>query len=367
MTRARDTADIVQDVSVELALKANYSLPVNTRSGTTYTFALADDSLLTVATSASAQTFTIPPQSSVAWTANDILRVVNYGAGALTIVGGSGVTVTNTATTIAQYQSAAAIRTAENAWTLLPFFGSRFDVDYLVVAGGAGGGQTQGGGGGAGGLRSTISATGGGGSVESKKSITPGSAFTVTVGAGGGAGANGSNSVFSDITSTGGGAGASNLNNGASGGCGGGAGGDGGSRTGGSGTANQGFAGGNSVNTSGGGGGGSGAVGVTGTGGSNALGGVGVSNNITGSSVTYAAGGIGDRTITPENGAANTGNGGAGINGAGTAGSGGSGIVVIKFPDSISITVGGGLTSTNSTSGGFKIYTFTAGTGTVTF
>jgi hypothetical protein len=31
------------------------------------------------------------------------------------------------------------------------------------------------------------------------------------------------------------------------------------------------------------------------------------------------------------------------------------------------LTVGGGLTSSNTSGGGFKIYTFTAGTGTVTF
>jgi hypothetical protein len=31
------------------------------------------------------------------------------------------------------------------------------------------------------------------------------------------------------------------------------------------------------------------------------------------------------------------------------------------------LTVSGGLTSTNTSSGGYKIYTITAGTGTVTF
>ncbi len=40
---------------------------------------------------------------------------------------------------------------------------------------------------------------------------------------------------------------------------------------------------------------------------------------------------------------------------------------LLKFPDSYSLSVGGGLTSSNTSSGGFKIYTFTAGTGTVTF
>jgi hypothetical protein len=46
-------------------------------------------------------------------------------------------------------------------------------------------------------------------------------------------------------------------------------------------------------------------------------------------------------------------------------GNGGSGVVILKFSDSKTITVGGGLTQTNTTSGGFKIYTFTGGTGNV--
>jgi hypothetical protein len=81
--------------------------------------------------------------------------------------------------------------------------------DYLVVAGGGGGGGSStvatlssAGGGGAGGLRSTVTATGGGGALESALSVTSGTAYTVTVGAGGAGtstaavGVNGSNSVL---------------------------------------------------------------------------------------------------------------------------------------------------------------------------
>jgi hypothetical protein len=40
----------------------------------------------------------------------------------------------------------------------------------------------------------------------------------------------------------------------------------------------------------------------------------------------------------------------------------------LRYPDSLPnlTTIGGGLTSTLTTTGGYKIYTFTAGTGTVT-
>jgi hypothetical protein len=40
--------------------------------------------------------------------------------------------------------------------------------------------------------------------------------------------------------------------------------------------------------------------------------------------------------------------------------------VVLKFADTLSVTLSG-LTSTNASAGGFKVYQITAGTGTVTF
>jgi hypothetical protein len=55
----------------------------------------------------------------------------------------------------------------------------------LVVAGGAGGGSDAGGGGGAGGFRCTVDNTGGGGALESALSLTSGTSYTVTIGAGG--------------------------------------------------------------------------------------------------------------------------------------------------------------------------------------
>jgi hypothetical protein len=41
--------------------------------------------------------------------------------------------------------------------------------------------------------------------------------------------------------------------------------------------------------------------------------------------------------------------------------------VILKYPDSKTLTIGGGLTASTTSSGGFKITTFTAGTGTVNF
>jgi hypothetical protein len=49
-------------------------------------------------------------------------------------------------------------------------------------------------------------------------------------------------------------------------------------------------------------------------------------------------------------------------------GGGGSGIVILKYPDAYTITIGAGLTgSTAAPSNGFKVSTFTAGTGNVSW
>lgn len=249
-------------------------------------------------------------------------------------------------------------------------------ADYLVVAGGGGGAGSYGGGGGAGGLRSTVTATGGGGSLESALSLTASTSYTVTIGAGGAAGpttspyegTNGSNSIFSTVTSTGGGLGGGGTSaggdrNGATGGSGGGggAGESSGTSSGGAGTANQGYAGTAGLKNLnyrvGGSGGGAGGVGGTSNSSTGATtGGAGVSVSITGSSLGYAGGGggasqggagantassgggagcklgsnIGNGTNVGMFGTANTGGGGGG--GPSAGGAGGSGIVIVRYP-----------------------------------
>ncbi len=249
------------------------------------------------------------------------------------------------------------------------------DVEYLVVGGGgAGGSNDYGGGGGAGGYRAgTLS--------------TPLNAeLVITIGAGGagnsptsGPGASGSGnfgtrSVFHTITANGGGGGGGQkYRNGHSGGSGGGSAGLRAINPGGIGnilylSTPEGYAGGTRTTNlqAPGGGGSAGAGTVNGTGGS------GTANSISGSSITYAVGGNGIGDISTNGGEVagtnNRGNGGGGFLGIGpTSGAGGSGIVILKFLDSRSLSVGAGLTSTNTTSGGYKIYTFTAGTGMVVF
>ena len=122
--------------------------------------------------------------------------------------------------------------------------------------------------------------------------------------------------------------------------------------------------------------------------------------SITGSSVTYAGGGggggasdnakpggpggtggggnggktnyHGGSQVQATSGTVNLGAGGGGAGGqTGTpplnSGAGGSGVVIIRYPNTVTITVGAGLTSSTTTDGSDKITTFTAGSDTVSF
>jgi len=296
------------------------------------------------------------------------------------------------------------VTTDENVWTNIAKGQSdninedTFVIDFLVVAGGGGsGGNTSGywgSGAGAGGLRSSVAATGGGASIESSIYATNATTYTVTVGAGGAAQAKGSNSVFHTITSDGGGRGMTTKGGGNSeyntyidGGSGSGGGTYLMHLTGCSGIPGQGFNGGEAhTGASAGGGGGAGAVGnnhILETGG---IGGAGASNSITGASVTYAGGGGGGGWTGPAAGGAGGGGAGGGNNTVGVAGTansgggggggsdraggaGGSGIVIIKYPDTKKlVNDDGGLTFSTSTSvTDYKVTTFTAGTGSISF
>jgi hypothetical protein len=103
----------------------------NNQTGTTYTFVLADTAKVTTSNNASAVTFTIPTQSSVAWATGASLQVKNLGAGAITFAGGAGVTVTNTITTISQYSEATLVRTGLDTWTVISPVGTPSAVTTL--------------------------------------------------------------------------------------------------------------------------------------------------------------------------------------------------------------------------------------------
>jgi len=98
------------------------NLSLNAQTGTTYTFVLADNGKLVTASNASAQTYTIPLNSSVAYATGAQINIIQIGAGQVTIQGTGGVTVASTGATAtapklrAQYSSATLIKVATDTW-----------------------------------------------------------------------------------------------------------------------------------------------------------------------------------------------------------------------------------------------------------
>jgi len=97
---------------------------LNTQTGTTYTPVTADTyQVLITMNNASANTFKIPTNATTAYPVGTVLTVMNIGAGLCTISAvTSGTTTVLSAgavaasPTVAQYKSAACIKTATDTW-----------------------------------------------------------------------------------------------------------------------------------------------------------------------------------------------------------------------------------------------------------
>lgn len=105
----------------------NSSRAINAQTGTTYTFVLADGSgagtnPLVTASNASAQTYTVPPNSSVAFPVGTQIDIIQQGAGKVTLAQGSGVTINSASSNkaiAAQFIGVSLIKTATDTWTLI--------------------------------------------------------------------------------------------------------------------------------------------------------------------------------------------------------------------------------------------------------
>lgn len=121
------TADLTtaQTLTNKILTSPQINLGVNTQSGTTYTTVLADNGKIVTQTNASAITTTIAPQASVLYPIGAQITFAQYGAGQVTIQGGSGVTVVSTGATAAtpklraQYSTATAIQTSLDNWLVV--------------------------------------------------------------------------------------------------------------------------------------------------------------------------------------------------------------------------------------------------------
>lgn len=374
-----------------------------TISGVNSSYSLAQDGTATVVTMVGTDAEGLPITYSIASDTSGSVAAVTQGTGSNTNV--FTITPSTSQSNAGNFSLTFRASDGVNIASAVSQFTLSFSVsvEYLVIGGGGGGGagSAAGGGGGAGGYRTGTLALNGG------------TSYSITVGAGGAGStspdnnnaSNGSNSVFSTITAAGGGGGAgtgpqnaspSYSGPGLDGGSGGGGryGGAGGSGNTPSTSPSQGNDGGDSTQTNArgsGGGGGAGGAGADGTSSAGGAGGAGLASSITGTSVTRAGGGGGSTwsnaggspgsggsggggagappsggTASGTAGTSNTGGGGGG-NGRGVAGpSGGSGVVIIAAQQAAA-SVSGTYSLDTSSRSGYHVYTFTAGTGSITF
>lgn len=94
----------------------------NAQTGTTYTLVLADAGKIVDLNNASAITFTVPPNSSVAFPVGTRIDIIQTGAGQVTVAAGVGVTINSKGAALkitGQWSAATLIQRSANLWVLV--------------------------------------------------------------------------------------------------------------------------------------------------------------------------------------------------------------------------------------------------------
>jgi hypothetical protein len=99
--------------------KADLALVQNAQTGTTYTLAAADFTKTVTLSNASPVAVTLPLEATVPWPSGTQLRLLNLGAGLVTVAGAVGVTINGSPLTLAQYKDATLIKTGTDVWTFV--------------------------------------------------------------------------------------------------------------------------------------------------------------------------------------------------------------------------------------------------------
>jgi hypothetical protein len=121
---ALDVADGNVTITDTLTVSGGLVAPlaINAQTGTTYTFVLADAGKFVSSSNGSAQTFTVPPNSSVAYAVGTQIIVQNIGSANCTLAQGSGVTINSKDSNKeidGQFAAATLIKTATDVWSLI--------------------------------------------------------------------------------------------------------------------------------------------------------------------------------------------------------------------------------------------------------
>lgn len=94
-------------------------IAIRASTSASVTALLADDGKLVTMSNASANTFTIPPDSSVAFGIGTQINIAQLGAGQTTIVAGAGVTLNSAGAKLkldSQYAVCTCVKTGTNEW-----------------------------------------------------------------------------------------------------------------------------------------------------------------------------------------------------------------------------------------------------------
>lgn len=117
-TRQSFTAGQVLTATQQNAL-ATAMIAINAQTGTTYTAVLGDDGKLVTCDNASAITFTVPLNSSVAFGIGTQINIMQLGAGQVTISPTGGVTIRSNGTKLkinGQYAVGTIVKIATDTW-----------------------------------------------------------------------------------------------------------------------------------------------------------------------------------------------------------------------------------------------------------
>lgn len=110
------------DVTVSFDYSVGNQAVENAQTGTTYTLVLSDAGKMVTMTNGSANTLTVPPNSSVAFPVNTRIDLIQYGAGQTTVAAGAGVTIYSSGSKLkitGQYSGASLWKKASDTWVLV--------------------------------------------------------------------------------------------------------------------------------------------------------------------------------------------------------------------------------------------------------
>jgi len=117
-----DIQNLASDVDTWLSSNTPpLNLSTNAQTGTAYTLVLSDSAKNVEMNNASANTLTVPPNSSVAFPVGTSILVTQTGAGQTTVAAGAGVTINSNGAKLklsGQWAQATLLKRATDTWVI---------------------------------------------------------------------------------------------------------------------------------------------------------------------------------------------------------------------------------------------------------